>query len=170
MDGFTAAQACRFTGCTPHQLRYWDRINLVRPSLQSTGGRPGVRRLYAFRDLVALKVVRSLLEGGVSLQRVRRAYDYLRRKASLEKNFSEVKLSTDGQTIFSSSEGELLDLLREGQMAFFLALDEAVDSPEGRTVGHLYDREEFVSSLRRVESTVERQLDPETRQRVWASR
>ena len=170
MDGFTAAQACRFTGCTPHQLRYWDRINLVKPSLQSTGGRPGVRRLYSFRDLVALKVVRSLLEGGVSLQRVRRAYDYLRRKASLEKNFSEVKLSTDGQTIFSSSEGELLDLLREGQMAFFLALDEAVDSPEGRTVGHLYDREEFVSSLRRVESTVERQLDPETRQRVWAAR
>ena len=170
MDGFTAAQACRFTGCTPHQLRYWDRINLVKPSLQSTGGRPGVRRLYSFRDLVALKVVRSLLEGGVSLQRVRRAYDYLRRKASLEKNFSEVKLSTDGQTIFSSSEGELLDLLREGQMAFFLALDEAVDSPEGRTVGHLYDREEFVSSLRRVESTVERQLDPEVRQRVWAAR
>ena len=170
MDGFTAAQACRFTSCTPHQLRYWDRINLVKPSLQSTGGRPGVRRLYSFRDLVALKVVRSLLEGGVSLQRVRRAYDYLRRKASLEKNFSEVKLSTDGQTIFSSSEGELLDLLREGQMAFFLALDEAVDSPEGRTVGHLYDREEFVSSLRRVESTVERQLDPETRQRVWAAR
>ncbi|MEA2460161.1 MAG: hypothetical protein QOH90_338 [Actinomycetota bacterium] len=170
MDGFTAAQACRFTGCTPHQLRYWDRINLVRPTLQSTGGRPGVRRLYAFRDLVALKVVRSLLEGGVSLQRVRRAYDYLRRKASLEKNFSEVKLSTDGHTIFSTSEGELLDLLREGQMAFFLAIDEAADSPEGRNVGHLYDREEFVSSLRRVESIVERQLDPETRQRVWASR
>ena len=170
MDGFTAAQACRFTGCTPHQLRYWDRINLVRPTLQSTGGRPGVRRLYSFRDLVALKVVRSLLEGGVSLQRVRRAYDYLRRKASLDKNFSEVKLSTDGHTIFSTSEGELLDLLREGQMAFFLAIDDAADSPEGRNVGHLYDREEFVSSLRRVESVVERQLDPETRQRVWAAR
>lgn len=170
MDGFTAAQACRFTGCTPHQLRYWDRINLVRPSLQSTGGRPGVRRLYSFRDLVALKVVRSLLEGGVSLQRVRRAYDYLRRKASLEKNFSEVKLSTDGQTIFSSSEGELLDLLREGQMAFFLAIDQAVESPEGKTVGHLYDRDEFITSLRRVESSVERELDPATRERVWAAR
>jgi hypothetical protein len=111
-----------------------------------------------------------MLEGGVSLQRVRRAYDYLRRKASLDKNFSEVKLSTDGHTIFSTSEGKLMDLLREGQMAFFLALDDAVDSPEGRTVGHLYDREEFVSSLRRVESVVERQLDPETRERVWAAR
>jgi DNA-binding transcriptional MerR regulator len=126
--------------------------------------------LYSFRDLVALKVVRSLLEGGVSLQRVRRAYDYLRRKASLEKNFSEVKLSTDGQTIFSSSEGELLDLLREGQMAFFLAIDQAVESPEGKTVGHLYDRDEFITSLRRVESSVERELDPATRERVWAAR
>jgi hypothetical protein len=117
-----------------------------------------------------LKVVRSLLEGGVSLQRVRRAYDYLRRKAGLEQNFSHVKLSTDGHTIFSTSEGELMDLLREGQMAFFLAIDEAADSPEGRNVGHLYDRDEFVSSLRRVESSLERELDPAARERVWAAR
>ncbi len=53
MEAFTAQQACSFTGCTPHQLRYWDRVNLVRPTVQRTGGRPGRRRLYAFRDLVA---------------------------------------------------------------------------------------------------------------------
>ncbi|MDQ4024182.1 MAG: MerR family transcriptional regulator, partial [Actinomycetota bacterium] len=62
MEGFSAEQATRFTGCTAHQLRYWDRIGLVRPSVQATRGRPGVRRLYSFRDLVALKVIRSLLE------------------------------------------------------------------------------------------------------------
>ena len=73
MEGFTAQQACRLTGCTAHQLRYWDRVKLIQPSLQHTGGRPGRRRLYSFRDLVALRVVRSLLDNGMSVQRVRRA-------------------------------------------------------------------------------------------------
>src|SRR5439155_3291970 len=50
MEGFTTHQACKFTGCTPRQLRYWDQIALVQPSVQGTGGRPGVPRLYAFRD------------------------------------------------------------------------------------------------------------------------
>ena len=101
MDGFTAQQACRLTGCTSHQLRYWDKVDLVRPSIQSTGGRPGKRRLYAFRDLVALRVVRSLLDNGMSVQRVRRAWDYLRRTAELDEHLAEVKLVTDGSTRFA---------------------------------------------------------------------
>src|SRR6187551_846332 len=100
MEGFTAAEACRYTRCTSHQLRYWDRIGLVRPSLQSTGGRPGVRRVYSFRDLVSLKVISSLLDRGMSLQRVRTAYDYLRKKAQLDSHLSEVKLVTDGHSIY----------------------------------------------------------------------
>ncbi|HEX9978417.1 MAG TPA: helix-turn-helix domain-containing protein, partial [Acidimicrobiia bacterium] len=75
MEGFTSQQACRLTACTPHQLRYWDRVGLVEPSIQGTGGRPGRRRLYTFRDLVALRVVRSLLDNGMSVQRVRRAWE-----------------------------------------------------------------------------------------------
>jgi DNA-binding transcriptional MerR regulator len=90
MEGFTAHQATRFTGCTARQLRYWDQIGLVRPSVQGTGGRPGVPRLYAFRDLVALRVVKSLLDGGMSLQRVRRAWEYLNKRAALDKHLSEV--------------------------------------------------------------------------------
>jgi len=172
MEGFTAAQACRFTGCTSHQLRYWDRIGLVRPSLQQTGGRPGVRRYYSFRDLVALRVVQSLLEGGMSLQRVRRAYDYLRKKAGLEQHLSEVKLATDGASIFElyENDGQLLDLLKEGQLAFFLALDDTIETPEAKNIGHLYDREEFVAALRNVESAVEQDLAPDARRRVWAAR
>ena len=61
---------------------------------------PGVPRLYSFRDLVALRVVKSLLDGGMSLQRVRRAFEYLRRRAGLEGHLSEVKLITDGKSIF----------------------------------------------------------------------
>ncbi len=160
MEGFTAEQACRFTGCTPHQLRYWDRVDLVRPSVQGTRGRPGVRRLYSFRDLVLLRVVRSLLDNGMSLQKVRRAYNYLRKKAQLEEHLSEVKLVTDGESIFKvcRNDGELLDALKEGQMAFFLALDDIAKSIDGRVAEYLYDRQEFISTLRRVESDLSREL------------
>jgi hypothetical protein len=108
----------------------------------------------------------------MSLQRIRRAYGYLRRKARLEDHFSGVKLVTDGQSIFQmyKNDGELEDLLREGQLAFFLAIDTAADSEAGRKSGHLYDREEFVEALQKAEAEVERQLPPKARQRVWASR
>ena len=100
MEGFTAHQASRFTGCTPRQLRYWDQVGLVRPSIQQTGGRPGVPRMYSFRDLVALKVVKSLLDRGMSLQRVRRAWDYLNKEVGLDDHLAGVRLETDGKSIF----------------------------------------------------------------------
>jgi DNA-binding transcriptional MerR regulator len=160
MEGFSADQASRFTGCTSHQLRYWDRISLVKPSVQSTGGRPGVRRLYSFRDLVALRVIKSLLEGGMSLQRVRRAIEFLRKKAGLEEHLSELRLVTDGKSIFKvcRTDGELLDALKEGQMAFFLAIGDIARTVDARVTQYLYDRDEFIEALRRVESDLEREL------------
>jgi DNA-binding transcriptional MerR regulator len=160
MEGFTAEQASRLTHCTAHQLRYWDRIKLVRPSVQSTGGRPGVRRLYSFRDLIALRVIRSLLAGGMSLQRVRRAIEYLRKKAGLDEHLSEVKLVTDGVSIFKlcRNDNELLDALKEGQMAFFLALDDIAAGVDAQVAQYLYDRDEFVTALRQVESDLEAEL------------
>ena len=155
-DGFTAQQASQLTGCTQHQLRYWDRVDLVRPSIQGTGGRPGVRRLYNFRDLVALRVVRSLLDNGMSVQRVRRAWDYLRRNADMESHLSEVKLVTDGSTIFrvASGDDELLDALREGQLAFFVAIDSITRAVEEDVTRFELDRDSFLEVLRRVEDDV----------------
>jgi DNA-binding transcriptional MerR regulator len=149
VQGFTSHQACRLTGCTPRQLRYWDQVDLVRPSVQQTGGRPGVPRLYSFRDLVSLRVVKSLLDGGMSLQRVRRAFAFLRERAGLEGHLSEVKLITDGVSIFKVArrEGEILDALREGQMAFFVAIDEIVRSVDEDVAEFERDRRRFVRAL-----------------------
>ncbi len=155
-QAFTADQATRLSGCTHHQLRYWDRVSLVSPSVQGSGGRPGVRRLYSFRDLVALRVVRSLLDNGMSLQRVRRAWDYLRREGGMDDHLAQVKLVTDGQTIFrvSRDEGELLDALREGQLAFFVAIDEIARDVEEDVTYFELDRTNFLAMLRRVEDDV----------------
>jgi DNA-binding transcriptional MerR regulator len=156
-QAFTAEQACRLSNCTHHQLRYWDKVGLVKPSVQPTGGRPGVRRLYSFRDLVALRVVRGLLDNGMSLQRVRRAWDYLRREASMDSHLSDVKLVTDGQSIFvvSNDEGELMDALREGQLAFFVAIGEITREVEEDVTRFELDKEKFLNMLRRVEDDIQ---------------
>ena len=150
MDGFTAHQATKFTGCTSRQLRYWDQIGLVRPSVQGTGGRPGVPRMYSFRDLVALKVVRSLLTSGMSLQRVRRAWEYLNHRAHLDQHLSEVKLITDGVSIFKVARrnGEIIDALNEGQLAFFVAIDEIASGLDAKVGQFRNDRDRFVRALR----------------------
>jgi len=150
MEGFTTHQACKFTGCTPRQLRYWDEIGLVEPSVQGTGGRPGIPRLYSFRDLVALRVVKSLLDGGMSLQRVRRSWEFLNKKAGLDKHLSEVKLVTDGQSIFKicRHDGEVMDALKDGQMAFFVAIDDIATAVETNVAQFEEDREKFVRALR----------------------
>jgi len=136
MEGFTSLQASRFTGTTGNQLRYWDKIGLVKPGVQATGGRPGVRRLYSFRDLIALKVVKSLLDGGMSLQRVRRAYAWLRENVNLDDHLSSVKLVTDGKSIFKilKGEGEILDALRQDEFAPIRARVKALFDPGGLAV------------------------------------
>ena len=131
-------------------------MRLVSPSVQGSGGRPGVRRLYSFRDLVALRVVRSLLDNGMSLQRVRRAWDYLRREGDMEGHLADVSLVTDGQSIFtvSSDDGELMDALRQGQLAFFVAIDEIAREVEEDVSHFELDRDRFLNMLRTVEEDV----------------
>lgn len=106
--------------------------------------------MYSFRDLVALKVVKSLLDGGMSLQRVRRAWDYLNKKAGLDEHLAEVKLVTDGKSIFKvvRREGEVLDALRHGQMAFFVAIDQVTRQVSDNVAEFRRDRDHFLRALR----------------------
>lgn len=135
-------------------------MSLVRPSVQGTGGRPGVRRIYAFRDLVALRVVRSLVDNGMSLQRVRRAWEYLRRQGDMERHLSDVKLVTDGVSIYEigAAEGDVLDALRGGQMAFFIEIEQITREVEDDVTRFELDRDQFLNFLRRVESDVSEEL------------
>jgi len=156
LEGFTAAQACELTACTPHQLRYWDKVGLVEPSVQTTDGRPGRRRIYSFRDLVGLRVVKSLLDNGLSIQRVRRAWEYLRRTGDMDDHLASVRLVTDGHSIFSVArdDNELLDALRQGQLAFFVKIDEIALSVEDDVTKFELDRENFRKMLTVVKDDV----------------
>ncbi|MCY4370128.1 MAG: helix-turn-helix domain-containing protein [bacterium] len=161
-EGFTTDQASRLTGCTPSQLRYWDNVRLIQPSIQATGGRPGVRRVYSFRDLVILRAIRSLKDNGMSLQRIRRAWNYFRRNGV---DPGDVKLVTDGASIFTitgDDDDQLLDALREGQLAFFVELDKITRNvEEDRTLFEL-DRDRFLGFVKGSREEVSRKVQAAT--------
>lgn len=75
--GYRGVTACHAAGISYRQLDYWARTTLVVPSVRDASG-SGTSRLYSFRDLVVLKVVKRLLDAGVSLQNIRKAIEALR--------------------------------------------------------------------------------------------
>ena len=138
--GFTAGQAARLAGCTPAQLDSWDRTGLV-PSREGADGP------YAFRDLVALRMVRSLLDAGLSLARVRRALAEL---AGGSDELAELRLVTDGDHVWACrDDGQILDALGRGQLALFVAVDRLAAEVEAEVREFSHDRQSFVDDLRR---------------------
>ena len=124
-DGYRVPEVCKLVGITYRQLDYWARTGLVNPSVREAGG-SGTQRLYSFRDLVQLKVIKKLLDAGVSLQNVRKAVVYLRQHLGTEP--ASVTLMSDGARIYAcESEDEIIDLVKRGQGVFAIALDKVWD-------------------------------------------
>jgi DNA-binding transcriptional MerR regulator len=112
-DGYRGPQACKIVGITYRQLDYWTRTGLVSPSIQDAQG-SGTQRVYSFNDLLQLKVIKSFIEAGTSLQKVRTAIDYVR--DNLSGDWASLKIVSGGDRVYAfSSEDEVIDLLRSGQ-------------------------------------------------------
>jgi DNA-binding transcriptional MerR regulator len=121
-EGYRAPQVCSLVGITYRQLDYWARTGLITPSLQRAAG-SGSQRLYAFPDIVQLKVVKRLLDAGMSLKKIRRAMDILRAELASETPLSNVTLLSDGKTIYAAhSPSEVVDVFRGGQGVFGIAV------------------------------------------------
>jgi DNA-binding transcriptional MerR regulator len=119
-QGFRAPEAKRIAGITYRQLDYWTRTGLVTPSVKDAHG-SGSQRLYSFQDLATLRVIKSLLDTGVSLQRVRVAVEYLQ---TMERRPHGVTLMSDGAGIYEAHSPEaVVDLLKKGQGVFAISLD-----------------------------------------------
>lgn len=115
-DGFRGPQVCQLVGISYRQLDYWARTGLLRPSLAEARG-SGTKRSYSYRDLLELKVIKRLLDAGVSLQSARRAVGCLREDLGADLAASNLVLS-DTTTVLAHSDGELVDLLAGGQGVF----------------------------------------------------
>ena len=118
--GFRGPIACNAAGITYRQLDYWARTGLVVPEVRGASG-SGSQRLYSFRDILILKVIKRLLDAGISLNQIRAAIEHLRARGVHD--LTEVTLMSDGVSVFEcTSDDEVIDLLRGGQGVFGIAL------------------------------------------------
>ena len=127
--GYRGPTACAAAGITYRQLDYWARTALVEPSVRAARG-SGSQRLYSFRDILVLKVVKRLLDTGISLQQIRAAVQHLRDHGSAD--LAQVTLMSDGVSVYEcTSADEVVDLLQGGQGVFGIALGRVWREVEG---------------------------------------
>ena len=128
-EGFRGPQVCKIVGITYRQLDYWARTDLLRPSISEAKG-SGTQRRYSYTDLLELKVIKRLLDAGVSLQSARRAIECLREGLGEDLASANLVLNGDGSVLARSDE-DLVDLLKGGQGVLNIVL------PLGGVVGEL---------------------------------
>lgn len=118
--GFRGPTACNAAGITYRQLDYWARTGLVEPTVRSATG-SGTQRLYSFKDILLLKIIKRLLDAGVSLHQIRIAIDHLRLRGT--DDLTQVTLMSDGASVYECrSADEVIDLLQGGQGVFGIAI------------------------------------------------
>jgi DNA-binding transcriptional MerR regulator len=127
--GYRGPTACAAAGITYRQLDYWARTGLVQPSVRAAHG-SGSLRLYGFRDILVLKVVKRLLDTGISLQQIRAAVNHLRDRGT--DDLAQVTLMSDGVSVYEcTSPDEVVDLLAGGQGVFGIALGRVWQEVDG---------------------------------------
>jgi DNA-binding transcriptional MerR regulator len=137
--GFSSSQAARLAGCTTAQLESWNRAGLVVARDDDEGP-------YDFRDLVALRMVKSLLDAGLSLARVRRALTEVARGGD---ELSGLQLVTDGDRVWACrDDGQILDALKHGQLALFVSVGRLAADVEADVREFSRERQTFVEGLR----------------------
>ncbi len=128
VQGFRGAVAANAAGITYRQLDYWARSGLVEPTVRAAAG-SGSQRLYGFRDILVLKLVKRLLDTGISLQQIRRAVDQLREAGV--KDLAQATLMSDGASVYMcTSDDEVIDLVRRGQGVFAIAVGKVFSEVE----------------------------------------
>lgn len=126
--GYRGAVAARAAGITYRQLDYWARTELVEPTVRGAAG-SGSQRLYSFRDILVLKLVKRLLDTGISLQQIRVAVDQLR-EAGIN-DLAQTTLMSDGASVYlCTSDDEVIDLVSRGQGVFGIAVGKVLREVE----------------------------------------
>jgi predicted RNase H-like HicB family nuclease len=132
-------------------IDYWDRTNFIKPSVNEASGY-GSMRLYSFTDLIQFKVAKFLRDQGLSLQKIRKSLNFLRKHLpEIEKPLAQLRFLTDGETIFvlTNKSREIIDTLKKGQYVLSIAIGELINELKGETSKMTMDREYMVNVLKR---------------------
>lgn len=147
--GYRGPAVCRVVGISYRQLDYWTTTGLVRASVRDAGG-SGTQRLYGFDDIVQLKLIKRLLDTGISLKRIRSAIDYVRDRGL---SLREITLVSDGAGVYAlDDERELIDLVQRGQGVFAIAVSPVYAETEAQVTELSAERATPLDSAVRSES------------------
>ena len=131
-SGYRGTTAASAAGITYRQLDYWDRTGLVQPQVQTASG-SGTQRLYSFRDILVLKLVKRLLDTGISLQQIRVAVDHLRSQGISD--LARITMMSDGARVYMfTTDHEVVDLVGRGQGVFGIAVGQVLREVEASLV------------------------------------
>jgi predicted RNase H-like HicB family nuclease len=158
---YNTKTVAQLTRLTLRQIDYWDRTHFIKPSVKEASGY-GTGRLYSFEDLVQLKVAKTLIDKGVSLQKIRKSITYLKKNfPDIQMPLAEMRFLTDGETIFvlADKKEKILDTLARGQMVFALAIGELIEELKGEVKKISRDRKYKVTVNRKSYDVV---LHPDT--------
>ncbi|MCQ4573820.1 MAG: MerR family transcriptional regulator [Candidatus Brocadiales bacterium] len=162
MANFNTKAVCSVIGITPRQVQYWDETSFIKPSIRQATGH-GSSRLYSFLDLVQMRVAKTLLDGGVSLQKIRKSLEFLRAHAPEVKNpLAELRFITDGDAIFvlTRDKEKIVDALKGGQLIFSIALGDLVKELNGQVQKFIVRKEKLID-VSGVQFKVQLESDPE---------
>jgi len=144
-SGYKGATAARVAGITYRQLDYWARTGLVEPTVRGARG-SGSQRLYSFRDVLVLKLVKRLLETGISLQQIRTAVDQLRDAGIVD--LAQTTLMSDGASVYlCTSNDQVIDLVHRGQGVFGIFVGQVLREVESTLVDFQQERVDPVDEL-----------------------
>jgi DNA-binding transcriptional MerR regulator len=148
--GYRGPAVCTIVGISYRQLDYWTTTGLVVPSVRDAEG-SGSQRLYSFEDIVTLKVIKNLLDTGVSLQRIRTAVEFVRDRGLSLRN---VTLMSDGSTVYAlDDQREIIDLIQRGQGVFAIAVNPVYEELEAEITALPAERPEPAARLSRSAAT-----------------
>jgi len=150
-DSFNSKTVSKILGIPSRVIDYWDRTNFIKPSVHEASGY-GSMRLYSFTDLIQFKVGKFLRDQGLSLQKIRKSLNFLRKHLpAIEKPLVQLRFLTDGETIFvlTNKNREIIDTLKKGQCVFAIAIEELINDLKGKTSKMTMDRVYMVNVLKR---------------------
>jgi len=142
MISYNTKIVCKATGLSKRQIDYWDRTHFIKPSVSEASGYGSIR-LYAFTDLIQLRIAKTLKDAGISLQKIRKSLNYLRKHMpEIENPLTEMRFITDGKSVFvlTSDKKTILDTLKGGQLVFAIALGKIVHDLSGEVKSFCKER------------------------------
>jgi len=151
INSFNSKAVSKLIGIPTRVIDYWDRTNFVKPSVSEASGYGSVR-LYSFTDLIQFRVAKFLRDQGVSLQKIRKSLNYLRKHLpEVENPPAQLRFLTDGETIFvlTNRDKEILDTLKRGQYVLAIAIEELINDLRGKTSKIATERNYMVNALKR---------------------